>query len=305
MINLTAENILFGSADAAQAYADKIERLIWSGGLESAEAILLADLAHLAHPIADICMATPLAQLGWDTRAGGWDTINTRIAESENRTRPFTALGIDLSAHGETPRTAQGWREPSIEVNFYADASFPFSTATQADLTDAIAQSSPPWQGCFEDIDQPLQTVGLAQLHSAVDALLCARVQAEKPVSVENDSVVLGSIFLSLRFHQLVRKHVETVGLIQKMPVIVGSHDMEPYFQASYLARKMDIAARPRRIAAAPSAPPVSASDLERRMLREGISAVSGSKLRQRISQNAGEGAGENQRGLLGKLFGR
>ncbi len=50
--------------------------------------------------------------------------------------------------------------------------------------------------------------------------------------------------------------------------------------------------------------PKRSATDIERQLLRDDILAVSGARLRQRISQNSEENNAETPRGFFGKLFG-
>jgi hypothetical protein len=306
MISLTAGTVLFATHEAERAYTDEIQRLIWAGELQAAEDVLLDDLLNLDHPIADICRATTLDHIGWNNTYGGWNAVNEMIARGESRHKPFTALGIDLSNHGDPPKNPEGWQEPYIEVSFYSDAYFPFSATDNAELLVQMEKSSTPWQGCFEEIESMLLTIGLAQLHSAIELINIANCQSPKKQSVENDSVILGSIFRTLRFHQAVKRHIENTGIAKMMPVIVGSNEMSPFFDAPYISRKMD---KPPVIAAPVKPEPKTAQpklspDQERRIMREELLAVSGARLRQRINQNSDEN-GESSSGIFGKLFGR
>jgi hypothetical protein len=246
----------------------KIAQLIRWGDHDAAERVLQSHLSQFDDPLADICRVTTTRSLS----ISGWDQVNTTLQQQEKSGEPYTAICFDISNHADLTPTPEGWSEPDIEVSYYSDESYPFSTSTHGDVIAACEQSSTPWQGCFEDIDHPLNLKGLAQLNTALQKLTHSRHRV--PETSEQKMYQLASWFRTLRFHQTVKRYIDTPTLVVKIPMLVGSNEVDPFLTTVYFPAHQAVA---------------SESDLRKR-LQKSTSAETGI---------------EKPRGFLDRFFGR
>jgi len=97
--------------------------------------------------------------------------------------RLCTAVGLDLSDAATPPPTPEGSVEPGVEVSFYSDIPFPFSTSSRDELLALNAKYGTPWQGDFEQMagDCCIAVAGLAPLHTAITQNESQRVARPRP----------------------------------------------------------------------------------------------------------------------------
>jgi hypothetical protein len=172
----------------------------------------------------------------------GWDELYADIAALDAKGEQVTAIGIDLTGHGEGD-------EPEFEVSFYDDSSFAFSGATHADLLAASEGYSTEWQGCFLDIGNMLEVRGLAPLHRALREYPHRWNTPGAELPEDYAGFVLAQWMLYLRVHQALAAALAEQGLPRPMPVVVGEHDFGPTCHATYMVDRIaDNAAATARI---------------------------------------------------------
>jgi hypothetical protein len=217
ILHLIEELLRDGEADLA---ADRLEF-----GLEALE--------DLGHPIVGFCHAVTVDHI----ELLGWESLQERLATLDSKGTPITAIGIDLSCHGDPAPDALGHFEPYLESNFYSDQAFPFSTANRAELLIGYGTSHNAWQGSFEDIDQSITTRGLDELHAAVSDLEHACRTGRNNNGLDHDAMLIGSAFLAVRLHQAVKARILADGLPRPLTVLVGSNESFPFFDAPVITR--------------------------------------------------------------------
>jgi hypothetical protein len=229
----------FGTHEGEKDYNRAIADLIRAERHDLAEDRLLSDLASLAVPLAELCLETRTDAIELD----GWDTLGQMIFRPTETGGLCTAVGLDLSNHADSAPTLEGWVEPSVEVAFYSDAPFPFSTKSREEILAQNADCGTPWQGCFEGIGcGDFGLVGLARLNSAIERRRRGpghRVRPRPgkppaPAPAEFVAFRLAEWFRALRYHQTVKRYLDHKGLSRRIPVIVGSHGAGPFLEAVY-----------------------------------------------------------------------
>ena len=124
------------SRDGRDAADAEIAGLIRSGRLAEADAWLTDALRQHSGPIATACLAVPADGV----ELGGWDEVNADLTAITRRGHDVvTAVGLDLSGYGDS-ETDDWWdKEPAVEVAYYTDSSFAFSTASLEEMLEASA----------------------------------------------------------------------------------------------------------------------------------------------------------------------
>jgi hypothetical protein len=235
---------LFENEQETDQILHLIEELLRDGEADLAAERLevgLEALEELGHPIAGYCRAVPVDHI----ELLGWDLLAERLAALDQSGVPITAIGIDLSCHGENLADANGHFEPYLETNFYSDHSFPFSAATRYELIDSYTTSSCPWQGAFVDIDGTITTRGLDELNAVVNELEHACRTGHTDNGMDHDAMLIASAFLAVRLHQAVKAKIAADGLPRPLTVLVGSNESFPFFDAPVVTREEYAKANP------------------------------------------------------------
>jgi hypothetical protein len=225
---------LFGGNEQ-RAFTHHLADLVRTDRHQEAEAELSALLRQSGDEIAAACLAVGLQQV----TMLGWDEVNARIAEVSAAGKPVTALGLDIT-YIQSDKDAQGRHEQLLETSYYSDASgYVFSAASRAQILAAapIGGETPDWVGSFEDIDNTMKIQGLAPIVDALDRR--QRQRGNLPESDQRRKVAtfLGEWFRHLRVHQAIARDLETWAIAGGLPVIVGSNESAPYFEAVYLSK--------------------------------------------------------------------
>jgi len=222
----------FSTDDGEQNYFQPIADLIRAEQHDLAKETLIADLASLRVPLAELCLETQNDVV--DLR--DWDNLQQMIFRRASNGVLCTAVGLDLCCNQGGHITPEGWVEPYVEVVFYSDDHFPFSARSREEILaeNAICTgiSPVPWHGCMSDIEMVrMPVVGLARLNSAVerDNTLYTRHCAPADYVAWR----LAEWLRALRYHQTVKRYLDQEGLARHLPVIVGSYH-SPFLEAVY-----------------------------------------------------------------------
>ena len=229
--------IQFSTDEGERSYGRTVADLIRAEQHNLAEGKLIADLTSLPVPLAELCL---------DTRADPielqpWDALQQLIFRPCGRTGSLgTAVGMNLSIHGEPQPTADEWAEPFMEVGLYDDDDrFPFSARSHEELLADSADYRSPWHGAPRDFLE-MQVVGLARLHTAIQldeshiAVYYHGRSPSLPTSAGYAARKLAEWLRALRYHQTVKRYLDQEGFARRLPVIVGCHDLPPFFEAVY-----------------------------------------------------------------------
>jgi hypothetical protein len=227
---------LFENEQQTDQILHLIEELLRDGEADLAAERLevgLEALEDVGHPIAGFCRAVTVDHI----ELLGWDRLAQRLSELDARGAAITAIGIDLSCHGDASPDALGHHEPFLETNFYSDQNFPFSACSRNELLAGYETASNGWQGGFEDIDQTIATRGLDELNAAVAELEHACRTGQNDNGIDHDAMLIGSAFMAVRLHQAVKARIMADGLPRAVVVIVGSNESFPFFDAPVITR--------------------------------------------------------------------
>jgi len=208
------------SQESAKRYRRAISKLMREDRFSEAEAVLLADLQQFPSELSGICRSLSLDEI----LVKDWDQLNALLSRPTlDRGKACTALQIDMSNH---VNSSDGG--PSIEVSFYSDDAFPFSTATREQILASNEEYCPPWTGGFAEIENPLEMTGLGRLNSILERQLWR----EHPGTPEGKAAfTLAEWFRTLRFQQAIRRELHTRGLVRAVPVLVGSNETGPFLE--------------------------------------------------------------------------
>jgi len=208
-------------------------------------------------PLAELCLATRADAV----ELTGWDRLQQAVFRPLGTGGLCTAVGLDLSNAGEWRETPEGWLEPSVQVAFYTDDPFPFSTRRRDEILAQTADYGAPGQARFHDVGTyiGMEIDGLARLNSAVEGHSPQRYirprtgQAPEPAPADFVALRLAQWVRALRFHQLVKRFLDREGLARRIPAIVGLYLVGPVVGAVYYtaaSRESADAAETRMIAA-------------------------------------------------------
>ncbi len=282
-------------------YFCRIEAMIHGGDLDAAADILLADLAAIDSPLAELCRN--LSEDAVDI--AGWEEIGDAIAHYEGD--PVTAVHIMMSnepdlVFEDKDRTHQ----PDVEVVFYSDEYLPFSTLGREELlAETLRGDEAEWYGQSEDIEVYLEINGLGPLNTALlrhKRQYYLRDQMHVLDEVNGLSAdtapllyveyCLAALLRAVRYHQAVKALVDGYGLRGNVPVIVGMHNMRFNLASVYIAKATNVVAIARTAKLAVTI---------KRNMEEIPEEVSGASLRQRVQVEEPE----ETPGFFRRLFGR
>lgn len=289
---------IFSSEDGERAYSDAIAALIRDGRLAEADAKLMADVACTGSALAHLCAAAPAPSVA----VSGWDDVVEAVEIFEGD--PITAIGIILWNEVETAVGKQEAYEPALDLSFYSDASFPFSTASKDEILAENTSAYTVWEGQGEDIEAYIEIEGLAALNQALlnhkHRIHLRALEDEAPTVAHPEYIafVLASWVRVLRFHQAVQAQLDAKGLPGAIPVIMGSHNIKPFLGATLY---------PARIIEAKS------TNLAELTIKRTVAQVAkpeaptGATIRQRVVEEAANDTepAPVRRGFFARLFGR
>jgi hypothetical protein len=232
------------------------------------ERVLSEALAARPGAIADACQATPLDAVS----ISGWPELHREI---DQLGAPVTAIGLNLSNYNDAVGDAE-WhdREPAIEVAYYTDDAYGFSSASLDALLAASEAPPTPWQGRMEPVEgpPPLALHGFRTLNSVLLVYGNDRPwrpgprvgNSRPPAPDEAVAFAVGEWFLHLRFHQVVERDLAQHGLPRALPVLVGEHDVGPFVSAVLMSRAGARAPAPASAPRGPEPPVPEPSDNRR-----------------------------------------
>jgi len=197
---------------------DAIERVDFALGV----------LEEFDHPIAAMCRACPPSAI----RIRGWDKLAKRLSGLDQPDRLITAIGIDLSSHGDFHANVDEEVAPYLETNFYSDNAFAFSNADRATICAGYGTLSSDWAGSAEHIDETIEISGIGRLNFAIDALESEHRLERSDDPLVSDAMVFAVAYRAVAVHHAVRTMVEAHGLPRPLTILVGSHDSYPFFDA-------------------------------------------------------------------------
>lgn len=295
---------LFADEADVRDFERQVETLMRAGQADEAAAIVVAALGELAdagQTLAQLCIALRVE----DIELLGWDRLAEKIARLDKPGLPITAIGIDLSwpGHVGLEPDADGRLEPYLETSFYSDTAFAFSTSSREDLLGGYGTAAAKWTGCFDDIDNLIESRGLGMAYGGVMPLVERLRGMPGDDPGESDTMRLGAIFIAVRLHQAVRRAIAIDGLPRPLAVLVGSNESYPFFAAPVIAVPECEAVGPVR---QPTELATSASEFP-----EGEKTLSGPDLRRRLHGDAApavqivEPPSTARASLLGRLFRR
>lgn len=229
---------IFDDAEELERFMGDVQALMRRGQPDVAASIVEAQLAELAdegHELAKECGRLPLDAV----RLMGWEKLTANLTVRENKTRPITAMSIDLSGPLENAATGDGdeVREPTLETIYYSDNPFKFSEATRDSLIETYGKRAGQWHGSFEDIGGELSVRGLGRVYGSAIALAARCKAGECDNPADHDAATLAQAFVSVRLHQLMKAVIEGRGLPRPMTVLVGSNEAYPHFDAPVMLR--------------------------------------------------------------------
>jgi hypothetical protein len=215
------------SPEGHAQFRQRLTTLIRAEAFTEADAFLNDQVRGLQSDIGDICRNLSVDSV----EILGWDKLWAKIDRYSGKDA-ITAIGVDLSSHVENPKSSQGWAEPGLEINYFSDKYYPFSTASRLDILGKSESGGAPWQGNFVDIDNALEVRGLARLYTAIQSRGISPMMPMVKVAAGFADVLIGTGYLLLRFHQSVARDGQKNGLPRPMPILAGEHD----FNALYIA---------------------------------------------------------------------
>ena len=229
-----ASNLFRDDAEVRQ-FCDDVQQDLREGRASDAAervAFALGVLEEFGHPVVELCRSYPAERI----RILGWDQIGARFEALDKPDQPITAIGIDLSCHGDALADSDDALAPYIETNFYSDSAFPFSTADRATLCAGYENSSARWQGNFQDIDGTIMISGIGRLSFAIDELEQQHRIQNSDDAVGSDAMFIATAYRAVAVHQAVQAMVDEHGLPRPLAVIVGSNESYPFFDAPVIS---------------------------------------------------------------------
>jgi hypothetical protein len=240
----------WADAEVEAAYLQRIEAMVHGGDLDAAAEVLLADLATLGTPLADLCCE--LSEEAADI--AGWEEIGDAIVQYEGE--PVTAVHIVMSNDADLVFEDKSLtHQPLIEVVFYTDELLTFSTLSREDLlAESLRSDEPIWYGQGEDIEVYLEINGLGQLNTALlhhkrqyyfrdqmHVLDEANGLAADTTPLPYIEYRLAAMFRAVRYHQAVKSLIDGYGLYGNLPVIVGMHNMRLEIGSVYVSKASNV----------------------------------------------------------------
>jgi hypothetical protein len=222
-------------------YGRAVADLIRAERHDLAEDMLMFDLSSLSAPLAKLCLETRTDPV----ELTNWTVLQQMIFRPTRSGDLCTAVTMDLSNYALHPQEKpEELVEPTVEVGFLTDSSFPFSTSSREEILAQNETYGVPWHGYYEfttamisELGTLMSVVGLARLNSAVelDKARYARSRAGQPgVPADYVAYRLAEWLRALRYHKAVKRYLDQEGLARRIPVIVGSHDVGPFLEAVY-----------------------------------------------------------------------
>jgi hypothetical protein len=225
----------FASVQGEGDYVDRVRALIEAGDFHAAETLLMADIAALDTPLAQMCASTSRNRV----EITGWPELVDALASFEGGPISGVAIGMgnepDLVFEGEVEHA------PFLTLGIYADGNFAFSEASRDDLLAQCKSDAPAWADSEEDVEAYLELEGLAAINTALirhKQRFFFRDESTVEAPALYVESVLAGWFRVLRFHQAVAAQLDAHGLPGDVPVITGIFGMTPDAPTVHYAEK-------------------------------------------------------------------
>lgn len=215
-----------------QAYVADIRTLIEGGNADKAAEKLLTDIKSLDTQLSSQCLYLR-------PEVDGWDEMSEAINDYEGD--PITAVHIMLSNDDDLSfEDRDAVFEPLLEAALYSDEFYPFS---KGDIEAIRAESllpDRPWYGQGEDMEIFLEFIGMGEFNTALlrhkrqyffrdemHELDKLQGMAEGIVPLPYIEFMLCSMYRTVLYHQAIKSLVDSKGLPNNIPVLVGTHNMK------------------------------------------------------------------------------
>lgn len=173
----------------------------------------------------------------------GWEGLGDALERHDRPERPVTALSLSFGWPGEEacPPDANGLLAPYVEVAFYSDEAFPFSSSTREDLLEGYSYHGCTWAGDCVATETTVTLGGIDDLHGALAALEAELLSSEEP---DEDKIKAGSLaacLLSALLFQAVAERIARDRLPRPLCITAGSNGVYPYFDAPVAGMPEDL----------------------------------------------------------------
>jgi len=293
---------LFATGEGEQGFNQQLHALFEATQLDTAEALLAAELETMDSEMARLCR-----ELSRDAVVLiGWEHLVEAIELHEGD--PVTGVTLAIANELDLAFEKGKLHEPYVTIGLHTDEAYAFSAATPADLiAECKAAEGAAWAGREEDIELYLEATGFGPLNTALlfhKQRHFFRDDAPAEAPMRYVDYVIGCWWRALRFQQAVAAEYARLGLPGAIPVVAGMVDMRPELASVHTSAAP--AASAARRAEAVEMGEISAADFIQRKPLEEEEELSGTGLRRRFagSEPEVEEVPEKQ-GLLRRLFRR
>ncbi len=223
-----------------KAFDKRISNWIRAGRFDEANSWLAQRLKQIHPDTARLCLDFSAE----DISIAYWSDLNLHALSIQRK--PITAIGIDLSSY-VIAYNDLGLKKPVLEISYYSDASYPFSTSTRTEILQSCEEYGTDWQGGFEDINAILEIEGIANIFDHLDKMPVRDYPIRNRSSELNDETALKAFvefklvdwWLQLQFHKKMTNEILSQEFFAKIPVIVGCHGFGPWLNTVTYTKKI------------------------------------------------------------------
>ena len=289
----------FASGEGEARYVEHLSKLVSGGFFDTANGILMTDLAALDSDLAQICGAVTSDHV----ILTGWPELIDAIGEFEGD--PITGVTVGMANDPDLAFEKGQLHASYLLLGLYTDEEFGWSSASREDILHECGTERPRWAGSEEDIEVYLELEGLEAIntrliHHKHRFFLRDGNPAEAPAGYVE--YVLASWLRALRFHQAVAAEVAEHGLPGSIPVASGTVDMKPEVAAVHFPEKSHEVEQVQFASLTKATPRRGGEviDFERPNIRQQIAAANSDTTEKEEAEAEAE-----RRGLFQRMFGR
>jgi len=285
----------FASEEGEANYVDHLRKLIAGGFLDTANGILVTDLAALDSDFARMCAALPAG----DVLLTGWPELIDAIAQFEGD--PIAGVTIGMANDPDLAFEKGELHAPYLLLGLYTDETYDWSAASRDDILAQCSSARPQWAGGEEDIEVYVELEGLEAVNTKLihhKHRFFLRDGAPEQAPLGYVEYVLACWLRALRFHQAVAAQVAEHGLPNNIPVASGTVDMKPEIAAAHFPEKSSEVEQVQFASLVKAVPKRGAEviELERPNIRQQIAAA---------NTDSVEDEAAARPGLFRRVFGR
>jgi len=169
-----------------------------------------------------------------DVEFGGWERLESRLANHDRPNFPISAIGVVLAdarvLGGPGPRG--GRLTPFIKTFYFTDDAYPFTEASREDLLDGYTREGFGWQSDYQATDATLSIRGIDDLHGAIIELEDRLLDCANPSEDELRAGTIGACYLAALIHQSLRDTIRSRTLPRPLCVLAACDGVYPFFDA-------------------------------------------------------------------------